>query len=227
MNELLFLTFFFGGASLVLLAAKMGKEFLFALVALLSILMNIFVIKPFEIFGFAVYGGNEIYGLIFLATDLLAENFSKKEARRAVKIGICSLLIYFLAATFFVKIEPNLTAEKGAEIQKSFENIFAPAWQIVIASITAFSVSNFFDVEFFHFLKNKTRGQFLWLRNNLSTTVSQTFDTFIFTILASAFGIFGWKFFWQIVIFNLTFKILIALLDTPFLYLSKIVLRKK
>jgi len=227
MNELLFLTFFFGGASLVLLAAKMGKEFLFALVALLSILMNIFVVKPFEIFGFAVYGGNEIYGLIFLATDLLAENFGKKEARRAVEIGICSLLIYFFAATFFVKIAPNLSAQNGAEIQTSFENIFAPAWQIVVASIAAFSISNFFDVEFFHFLKNKTAGKFLWLRSNLSTFVSQTIDTFIFTTLASVFGIFSWEFFWGIVIFNLIFKIIIALLDTPFLYLSKIVLRKK
>jgi len=61
----------------------------------------------------------------------------------------------------------------------------------------------------FDFLKIKTGGRFLWLRNNLSTILSQTFDTFIFTAIVSFFGIFEWKFFGEIVVFNLINPLLI------------------
>ena len=226
MNEILFLAFFCTLASLVLVAARLGKVFLFALVGILSILMNLFVVKPFVLFGFEIYGGNAIYGCIFLATDLLAENFSKRDALKAVQVSLLSLLVYFFASFFFVHIAVNPGAESSSQIQNAFETIFAPAWQIVIASLAAFSASNFFDVHFFHFLKKKTGDKFLWLRSNLSTTVSQSIDTLVFTGLASFFGIFQWEFFWQIVGFNLLFKILIALLDTPFLYFSKFKFRK-
>ena len=41
----------------------------------------------------------------------------------------------------------------------------------------AYLTAQFIDVQIFHFLKKKTNGKMLWLRNNVSTLVSQLVDT--------------------------------------------------
>ena len=55
---------------------------------------------------------------------------------------------------------------------------YSPAF--VIGSLTAYLVSQSFDVWFFNWLKQKTNGSKLWLRNNLSTMTSQFIDTLIY-----------------------------------------------
>ena len=55
---------------------------------------------------------------------------------------------------------------------------YSPAF--VIGSLTAYLVSQSFDVWFFNWLKQKTNGSKLWLRNNLSTMTSQLIDTLIY-----------------------------------------------
>ena len=91
----------------------------------------------------------------------------------------------------------------------------------IIGSLTAYLVSQRFDVWFFHYLKNLTDGRKLWLRNNLSTIASQLIDTFIYQftwVLATgmtfsqAFGLAAIKY---------VFKVLIALIDTIFIYWVK------
>jgi uncharacterized integral membrane protein (TIGR00697 family) len=59
----------------------------------------------------------------------------------------------------------------------------------------------------------------LWLRNNFSTFSSQLIDTVMVIGLLSVFGILNWNLFWGLVLSGFLFKILVALFDTPFLYL--------
>ena len=47
----------------------------------------------------------------------------------------------------------------------------------VIASMFAYLVAQSVDVRLFHFWKSLTKGKYLWVRNNLSTVVSQLVDT--------------------------------------------------
>ena len=223
MNEFLFLLLFLSLASITLLALKLGKSYLLALVATFSVLMNIFVLKPFDLFGITTYGGNAIYACIFLSTDLLAEYFGKKEALKAVKVSFLTLLTYFLVSIIYLKINPNLEVEGAGEVQNALEVIFSPALGIAIASLAAFLSSNTFDIYFYDFIRGKTGQKLLWLRNNLSTMISQFLDTLIFTLIASLCGIFSWSIFWEVILFAYLFKIAIAFLDTPFIYLAKLV----
>ena len=62
--------------------------------------------------------------------------------------------------------------------------------------------------------------KFLWLRNNAATMISQLFDTIIFTCIAFA-GVFSNGVVLQLCVTTYLIKILIALLDTPFLYIAK------
>ena len=85
-NELLLIVFFITLATTTLVAFRYGKAYLFALIAVYTLLMNIFVLKQFDVFGLAITGGNALYGATFLATDMLAEHYGKKQALRAVAI---------------------------------------------------------------------------------------------------------------------------------------------
>jgi uncharacterized integral membrane protein (TIGR00697 family) len=231
LNEILFFSLFIALASVCLLALRLGKSYLYGLIAALAVLMNIFVLKPFTIFGITTYGGNAMYGCIFLATDLLAEYYGKKEALKAVRIGFLSLLVYFITSIVYLKItvftgfDSTGEIEYAQAVQSALETIFTPAYGIVIASFSAFLVSNTCDVYFFEFIKNKTGKKFLWIRNNISTLFSQFLDTVIFTTLAASFGVFAWEAVWEVIAFAYIFKLMVAVLDTPFIYLSKLVMK--
>ena len=227
MNEVLFLSFFCLMATISLMALWMGKSYLLALLVIFAVLMNVFVVKPFEIFSLTTYGGNILSGCIFLITDLLDEHFGKKEALKGVKMGFLALILYFLISTFYLHLEVDLLQDGAEQTQMALKQIFSPALGIIIASITAFSISNSFDILLYNFIKQKTAGKFLWLRNNLSTLVSQFLDTFIFTFIATLFGIFSFNAFGEIILFAYIFKLAVALLDTPFIYLSKMMVIKK
>ena len=97
---------------------------------------------------------------------------------------------------------------------------------VTIASLTAYLISQLHDVWAFHFWKQKTRGRFLWIRNNASTMVSQLIDNATFTFLF--FVVFnpqilaniGWNGVWEIFITSYIMKFIVAVFDTPFIYLA-------
>ena len=72
-----------------------------------------------------------------------------------------------------------------------------------------------------------TKGKMLWLRNNFSTFSSQFIDTFTVITLLCFFEVLSWDSFVGLVISGVVFKILIAFLDTPLLYLFVHLFRKK
>ena len=73
----------------------------------------------------------------------------------------------------------------------------------------------------FHFIKDRTGNKYLWLRNNGSTFVSQAVDSLTFTLLAF-YGVFANEVIWQIILFTYLVKLIVAVIDTPFIYLSKL-----
>jgi uncharacterized integral membrane protein (TIGR00697 family) len=74
----------------------------------------------------------------------------------------------------------------------------------------------------FPLLEKKTGGKYLWLRNNASTIASQFIATVIFYVIGF-YGIFPIL---RLIIFTYLIKILIAILDTPVVYLAVGFLRR-
>ena len=56
------------------------------------------------------------------------------------------------------------------------------------ASMIAYLAAQFCDVHIFHYLKTKTQGKHLWLRNNGSTLVSQLVDTVSVMLISHYFA---------------------------------------
>ena len=194
-------------------------------ISLFVVLANIFVTKQITLFGIPATGGNVLYGSIFLATDLLAEHFGKREARQAILLGFGAALFYLIMSQFILKFSPSPDDWGAAEGMATIFD-FAPA--IVLASLMAYLISQFHDIWAFHWIREKTGGRYLWLRNNGSTWVSQLIDSVVFSILAFLVlpilfpnaEALPFDIVVGIIISTYFLKILVAAIDTPFIYLS-------
>jgi uncharacterized integral membrane protein (TIGR00697 family) len=83
-----------------------------------------------------------------------------------------------------------------------------------------YALANIADVYLFNKLKDKFKGKKLWLRNNISTILCNCLENFGFVFLAF-FGVFEIQEILSIALVTCVIEIIIALLDTPFLYISK------
>ncbi len=232
-NELLWIVFLFVELSVALVLFKaFGRMGLYSLVVMNVILCNIQVQKGVEIIGLTFTLGNILYGSIFFATDLLGELYGKREARRAVWLGFAVLLVTMVAMMFASEFkaagyEESLRASGAIEalfgrfislVKFDLSDItFA---RVAVASLIAYLVSQLHDVWAFHFWKGKTKGRHLWLRNNASTWVSQLLDSAIFCTLAFARAVPTGVFF-EILLTTYGIKVVVAALDTPFIYLGR------
>lgn len=226
MNEIIFILQTLMGLFIVLFAFRLGESWVYATIGIFIVLANIFVTKTITLFGFEATGGNVLYGAIFLSTDLLSEHYGKESARKGVLIGFMAAFIFLIMSQFITAYTAS-SSDWGASA--AMDTLFGLSPSIVIASLAAYLASQLHDVWAFTLWKKRFDGKYLWLRNNLSTIVSQFIDTIIFCFLAfvilppiiSSNGeIFPMDILLDIIITTFVLKVMVALLDTPFIYLS-------
>ena len=157
------------------------------------------------------------YPITFLVTDLISEIFGRKAANRVVVAGIFASF-FSMGILLLAAIVPALPNSPIGDA--TFNKVFALSPIAVLASMMAYLFAQFIDIRIYHFWKNLTEGKHLWLRNNFSTFASQFIDTFTVVGLLCVFGVLPWDTFLGLLISGVVFKILVALIDTPLLYLS-------
>lgn len=183
---------------------------------------NILAVKLVSIGGWIVPAGIIAYPLTFLFTDVIAELYGRQVASRVVWVGFGANILMVILV-FGGRLLPPAPFWKD---QPAYQSILGAVPRIVLASMTAYLISQHYDVFAFHFWRQKTKARFLWLRNNASTMVSQAFDTGIFITIA----------FWgtvpngtllNMLLSQYIIKLAIAAADTPFCYLLVGVLRAR
>ena len=152
------------------------------------------------------------YAISFLITDLTAELYGKRVANQFVTVGFLGVL---LAAGFF-RIAIIAPPASFYEQQAAFEAVFGTTWRLLLGGLVAYLISQFLDVYLYHRLRAATKGRHMWLRNNLSTWTSQFVDTSIF-ITVAFYGVVDQL--WSLILGQYLIKLVIALADTPILYL--------
>lgn len=200
-----------------------GKAGLQVAIATAIILANMQGPKLTVIFGLETSLGVIFYSSIFFATDVLSENYGRKEANKAVWMGFSVSVIVMLMlslAVLYLPSERPASAAYSAEIHHAFQTLVNFTPRIVFGSLLAYLISQRFDVWVFHKIKTITGDRWLWLRNNLSTILSQVIDTSIFTLVVWA-HIVGIQTALALGFAKFIFKIAIALIDTIFIYWAK------
>ena len=174
--------------------------------------------KITTIFGISVSVAIFTYPLTFLVTDIISEVHGKAKGYSLVLSGMACLLILLLITYISIILPPNARYADN----DSYVAVFQASLRFIIASVIAFILSQIHDIWSFHFWKEKTKGRSLWLRNNASTMVSQFIDTVVFMFIAfyQVSPKFDFAFMWHLIIPYYLFKVVFALLDTPFCYLG-------
>lgn len=220
-NEVIFIVTVLIYLGCVLLLYRLfGKNGLFAFAIFATLLGNIAVTKTVDIFGFSTTAGNVLYAATFLCTDILSEKYGKRDAARAVMYSFCTMLLWLIGTQMILWFTPN----SNDFVNDSLQVVFGLVPRITIASLAGFVCSQSLDVFLYHFLWEKTGGSksALWLRNNGSTLISQAVDTVIFVFIAF-WGSYPRDVFFSILITTYVFKAVVALLDTPFIYLARLI----
>lgn len=217
MNEILWIGFALLDLSLALVLFRFfGRAGIYGIIVFNLLLCNIQVLKTVTLFGMTTTLGNILYAGVFLATDMLSEFYGRKEAQRGVLLGFTVVVM----ATIYMQIALMFTPAADDFAQPHLSAIFGLLPRLAIASIMAYLISQMHDVWAFEFWKKKTQGRFLWLRNNASTLVSQLIDSAVFCLIAF-WGVFPTPVLLEIMLTTYLFKGVVAMLDTPFMYLAR------
>ena len=188
---------------------------------------------------FALAVGVLPYPVTFLCTDLISEFYGRRRANFLVLVGLILNLwvVFILWVGGILPVVPAMDAVTNlpdpADPQYAFFAIRHMAFGAVLASMAAYLVAQFVDVQLFHYWKKLTHGKALWLRNNASTVVSQLVDTVAVILITHYYAgalpvvedrpIGG-----QLMVFIATgyaFKLVAALIDTPLVYAAVAMLK--
>ena len=202
----------------------LGGLFICALVVSNLIFKKFFYWDFFGVYTFEISVGILPYPVTFLITDLISEIYGKKKANQVVTTGIFASFF----ALLIVVVAQRVPATTWSPIQNTvFDDVFGATAVAVFASMMAYLLAQYVDIHIFHFWKRLTKGKHLWLRNNFSTFFSQFIDTFSVLFLLCSFGTIEWSRFTGLLIGGFLFKVLIAALDTPLLYVGVWLFRKR
>ena len=211
--------------------------YIYTSIAIIGANIQVLKLVDFPFFNSPIALGTILFSSTFFATDILAEYYGIKYAKKNILIGFSSFLLMTMFMLFtigFAPIDVNIVGEKyswALSIQENLLGIFLPFPSFFAASMIAYLFSQYFDVWFYEKISLITKKRFLWLRNNLSTMMSALLDNIIFSLLA-------WIIFnpnpldFNTVLFTFILgtyflRIIIAIFDTPFIYLAKYFLPNK
>lgn len=212
----------------VLLYRFFGKAGLQVAIATAILLANLQGPKLTIIFGFQTSMGVIFYSSIFFATDVLSENYGRREASKAVMMGFVVSIIVLVMLSLGLLFQPSerVAGDFPREVHEAFDTILNFTPRFVFGSLLAYLISQSFDVWVFHWIKARTGDGKLWLRNNVSTMSSQVLDTVLYSLvvwwgtvdLKTALALGGVKY---------AFKVAIAMIDTVFIYWARSMHRRR
>lgn len=199
-----------------------GKAGIFAFNSIVTIMANIEVLLLVKAFGMEQTLGNVLFASTFLMTDILSETEGKKQANKAVYLGMLSAVSMVIISQSWFLYSPA----EADWARPHLEAVFSVTPRLLLASLLGYIVSQKLDVFLYHkiweFTEKKTgdKNKFLWVRNNCATLTAQIVNTLIFNIIAF-YGMYDTKTLISIVVSSYLIYVVTSLLDTPFLYLAR------
>jgi queuosine precursor transporter len=171
------------------------------------------------------------FPVTFLLTDVVNDFYGRKGARFLTMLG------FWMAALAYAVLQLStwLTPDRSTYFtQGEFAKVFGGSSQLFIASIIAYLIGQYLDIQVFQYWKALTRSRHLWLRATGSTILSQIVDTVTINVIfwnwsaskdpssflgqLSSSERWGWIF--AKIGREYGIKVVVALLLTPLVYLA-------
>jgi uncharacterized integral membrane protein (TIGR00697 family) len=166
-------------------------------------------------------GGTLLFPLSYIFGDILTEVYGFRLSRRVIWTGFGTLALSSLML-FLLRILPGETGWEAYAGSAAYDAILGgmSTGGIALASLLAYLVGEFANSMSLSRMKVLMKGKLLWVRTIGSTLLGELLDSFIFVLVASITGVFGWELFASLVLTNYLFKCGIEVLMTPLTYLA-------
>ena len=182
-NEIVFLIHVLVITICTIAATKIGKEALISVIALFSVLANLFVLKQITLFGLYPTASDAFSVGAIVGLNFLQEYFGKSITKKAIWICFFSLILYTIFSQIHLAYTPSSYDFSSIHYNALLQ--FMPRIAIASISVTLFVQS--LDRIFFGFLKKKLQGKYFLMRSLIYIVISQLIDT----ILVSFAGLYG------------------------------------
>ncbi len=221
-NELLIVILALFDILFVFVAARNGVKRLFGSIALNLILVTIFGSKLIAVFGFTTNIGNIFYACVFLATYFLLERQNKDETIHTIWFGLICLLFFVVLSQLAVNI---VGINFGSTLDIALRTTFDLSIRVTIASALAFMFSQYANIQTYGFIKQLTKGKYLWIQAIGATIIAQLIDSCLFFTIA--FLDMPGRLLVQTIITGWIVKIAVIVIAIPFFYIDKKLLKNK
>ena len=120
------------------------------------------------------------FPMTFLLTDVVNDFYGRRGARFLTLVGFGMALLAWVILQL-----GNILPVDGSTYftQAEFSKIFGGSSQLFIASMFAYLIGQFLDIQVFQFWKALTQSKHLWLRATGSTLLSQIVDTVVINVI--------------------------------------------
>lgn len=192
---------------------RVGWDAIVAIYIATIVFANIASVKIVALAGLSFTAGALFYPLTFTSLDLATEIWGRRRSLGLVGLGFCISLLAVLGARLVVAVPPAPFFHDNKQV--AF--VFGSAPRIVIASLLTFPVSQSLDVLIFNSVRTLTRGRWLWLRNTISTVMSEFVDSAMFVTLGFV-GTISSSQLWTVIWGQFAIKMVLGLFETPLVY---------
>jgi uncharacterized integral membrane protein (TIGR00697 family) len=203
----------------------------FCVIAIIGANIQVLKVVQYNVFPQPVALGTVLFSSSYLAIDLITENFGTAAARRTIWIGFCCLLFHNAFMLLTLGYAPADTSAAGLETESAFKALVGPQPGLLAAGLISFLISQHLDVAIYAKVRSATAGKYLWLRNGAATIGAALVDNIVFSLLAwEVFAVKRVPFdalIFTYILGTFFLRVVIALLDTPFMYLSRRIARPR
>jgi uncharacterized integral membrane protein (TIGR00697 family) len=120
------------------------------------------------------------FPVTFLLTDVVNDFYGRKGARFLTLLGFGMAVLAWVILQTSTWLTPD---ESTYFTQVEFAKIFGGSAQLFVASMIAYLLGQFLDIQVFQFWKALTQSRHLWLRATGSTLLSQVVDTVTINVI--------------------------------------------
>lgn len=170
------------------------------------------------------------FPVTFLLTDVVNDFYGRKGARFLTWVGFAMAVLAYVVLQVGTWLRPDVTTYFT---QAEFSKIFGGSSQLFVASIVAYLVGQFLDINVFQFWKALTQSKHLWLRATGSTLLSQVVDTLAVNLIFNTWVAYSaptselgkmlvagqfWGWLWAKIGREYGIKVVVAIFLTPAVY---------
>jgi queuosine precursor transporter len=120
------------------------------------------------------------FPVTFLLTDVVNDFYGRRGARFITFLGFGMALLAYV----ILQLGTWLPVHNSTYFtQEEFSKIFGGSAQLFVASMIAYLIGQFLDIQVFQFWKALTQSKHLWLRATGSTLLSQIVDTVVINVI--------------------------------------------